>query len=145
MPPDSSPPVGNSYFWESRRINHIFLAWKRRRVGPVSFSGGGAAQAQRVSRAGHRAPGTGHDRVGSAASHLPSRPGLWLWVLDSDLPPWPQPLDGRSVLGRWDLDPPWRGQRALSSHLPGGNGGIAALAPSTALALLGAAGSSGCD
>lgn len=23
MPPDTSPPVGNCYFWEGRRINHV--------------------------------------------------------------------------------------------------------------------------
>lgn len=41
--------------------------------------------------------------------------------------------------------PPWRGQLALNAHPLGEGGGIAALAPSTALALLGAASSSGCD
>lgn len=72
MPPDTSPPVGNSYFWESQRINHISYS---RRWRAFSWRGTGsewgrfhfrvvvlhmlrAASTQCVSRAGHRALGT---------------------------------------------------------------------------------------
>lgn len=113
MPPDTSPPVGNSYFWESQRINHISYS---RRWRAFSWRGTGSEWGRfhfrvvvlhmlqgcqhTVCEQGW-AQGTGHGRVGSAPSHFPSRPDLRRWVLKGDLPAWPQPLDGCSVAGRW--------------------------------------------
>lgn len=85
MPQDTSPPVGNSYFWES--INHIsyprhWCAFSCRGTG--SEWGRFRFQAVLLHMQSVRAGlGTGH--VGSAPSRFPSRLGLWRWVLEGDL------------------------------------------------------------
>lgn len=60
-------------------------------MGPVSFSGGAAAHAERVSRAGRRARGL-------CSLTLPLEADLWCWVLEGALH---TPLLGCSMVGRW--------------------------------------------
>lgn len=101
MPPDTSPLVGNSYFWESQRINHISYSFCWRGTGAGFIFGCWCCTCTACEQGWAR--GTGHCQAGSAPSHFPSGPDLWCWLLEGDFPMWPQPLGSCFVLGRWQV------------------------------------------